>query len=198
MFAIEEQRDAPRCTGAVGREGWLRWAGDLLSGRHLTYLQEAELLFPLSLNPFLSKGSSSPEESALSRKGLKAVNVACSWPPACSHSSRSVTLTGHWVVSLLFFRILQATKKSSSATYFTLLAVALAELAESSRCCCMLAARWKVFPSPSSDSLGSPDQGLLPRDEARGSPSDGGWGGHAARHFVGSGKAEGAIGRAGV
>ena len=145
------------------------------------------------MNLSLSKGSSSPEESAPSRKGLKAANMACSRPPARSRSSQSVTLTGHWAVSLLFFRIPLATKKSSSASYFTPSAVALAELAESSGCCCVLAARWKVFPSPSSDSLGNPRQTLLPRDEGLGSPSDGGWGGqpwslHAACCFGGVGR----------
>lgn len=98
--------------------------------------------------------------------------MACSRPPAHSRSSQSVTLTGHWAVSLLFFRIPRATKKSSSVSYFAPSAVALAELPQISGCHCVLAARWKVFPSLSSDSLDNPGQTLLPRDEGPGSPLD--------------------------
>lgn len=102
-----------------------------------------------------------------------------------------MTLTGLWAVSLFFFRIPRATKKSSSTSYFTPSTVFLAELPESSGCHCVLAARWKVFPSPSSHSLGNPCQAVLPRNEGLGSPSDGAWGEHpwilhAAHCFGGS------------
>lgn len=54
-------------------------------------------------------------------------------------------------------------------SYSTLLAAALVELAES--CCCVFTARWEVFPSPGSNSLGNLHRALLPMDEGLGSPS---------------------------
>jgi len=149
MFAVEEQGDAPGCIRAAGSEGLLRWVKNPLSGRPLICLRWGELCFPPPLNLSLLKGSSSPEESAPSRKGLKAANIACSPRPVhgCSSQSDTNRALGSFAA---FLRIPQPAKKSSSAGCFTPSAAALAELAESSGCCCVLTARWKVFPSPMS------------------------------------------------
>lgn len=97
------------------------------------------------------------------------MNVAGIQPPVPSWS-----VTGHWAVSLLFLRIPRTAKESLSTSYVVPSATAVAELAESLNCHCVLAAGWKVF-SPVSP--GSPCQALLPRDEGLGSPLDGGRGG---------------------
>lgn len=71
---------------------------------------------------------------------MKAVNVAGIRPPVPSWS-----VTGHWAVSLLFLRIPRTAKESLSTSYVVPSATAVAELAESLNCHCVLAAGWKVF-----------------------------------------------------